>query len=277
MLAVTFILLIHNGLALTTIVVGNCAVGDYQFDDLYEALKEASNHTDVNIVICDDQELRWGRSVYVDDFWMSGGTITSDGERIRIVGDDVVIRDVNFIGTRLQIVATGDVLLENIRSSVPDYRYCIELNTTTDITLNKVTVSSCEYGIYVERADELNVWSVYTEDETEALKIDTQNVTTVYLNPVKIVEERIIEKIVEKNIPITEIEYRVPPELQKELDRCKELVGILQDKKSELERKVYALTNKLADAEKQKVYPDTWAVMGVLVAGLAVGYVLGRM
>jgi len=260
-----------------TVVVGDCAEGEYRFDNLYDALREADGHGDVNIIVCGERELRWGRTVHVDDLWMGGGTVRSEGEKIRIVGDEIVIEDLNAVGTRLKITATGDVLLKNVHFSAPGYRYCVEINATGDVTLDNVTLSGCEYGVHVRRADELNAWRVLVEGPTEALKIEGKNVERIYMNPVEVVKEIVVEKIVERNVPVREITYTVPPEIREELHSCKQLVAVLHRKKGELERKVHELTAKASSGDVRKAYPDVWAAAGILALGLGAGYLLGRM
>ncbi len=268
---------IHNALA-TTIVVGNCVEGDYEFNDLLDALEEAEDHSDVNLFICGVQELERGKTIHVNDLIINGGTIVSNGDRLRIYGDDIVLKDLNVIDTKIKVIARGDIDVENVNISLPEgWKYCIDVNAEGDVTLIDTNVSGCDYGVYVEWADELNIWSVYTGGKTTAVHFEPENVNDVYMNPVRVVVEKIVEKNVERNVPVQEIVYRVPPEIQKDLDSCRELVGILQKKKNDLENRVAELTVKLADAEKARTYPDMWVVVGVALLGIAVGYLLGRM
>ena len=270
-------MLIHNAFA-TTIIVGDCAKGDYEFNDLLDALGEAEDHSDVNLFICGVQELERGRTIHVNDLTINGGTIVSKEDHLRIYGDDIVLKDLNVIDTRIKIIAGGDVIVENVNISLPEgWKYCIDVNAEGDVTLVDTHVSGCDYGTYVERADELNIWSVYTDGKTTAVHFEPENVNGVYMNPVRVVVEKVIEKTVERNVPVQEVVYRVPPEIQKDLDSCRELVGILQRKKSDLENRVAELTVKLADAEKVRTYPDMWVVVGVALLGIALGYLLGRM
>ncbi len=278
LLILALAIVIHNAFAITTIVVGDCAKGDYEFNNLLDALEEAEDHSDVNILVCGTRELEHGKTIHVNDIVISGGEIKSDEERLRIYGDDITLSDVNFIHTRIVVVSEGTVTLKNVSTTLPEgWSYCIDLNTEGDVHVIDVHVSGCRYGVYVRRAKELNVWSVFTEDGTTAIRFEPQNVDDVYLNPIKVVEERVVERAVEKNIPVREVVYRVPPEIQRELESCEELVSILQRKKSDLEGRVAELTEKLEDAKKAKTYPEIWTAIGLLVLGLAVGYVAGRM
>lgn len=271
------VMILTTAAAATTIVVGGCASGDYEFNDLYEALREADGRGDVNIIICGAQELERGTTVEARDITITGGTVTSDYERIRLHGDTVRIQDVNLINTRLYVVAEGDIVVKNVRSSVEGYTYCLELNAGGDVTLDDLHVAACNYGVHVLGADELNVWSVYTDGETEAVRFDPENVRDVTLNPIKTIEERVVEKVVEKNVPVREVVYWIPPEVSRELEGCQELVALLQKKKGELEEKVAQLYKELDEAESGRAYPDIWALAGIALAGIVVGYLLGRI
>jgi len=276
-LALLLLSMVPGSLALT-LVVGGCARGDYEYNTLWEALEAAEGHTDVNIYICGSQELELSKTIHVGDITINGGEITSNERKITIYGDDVVLRDVNFHYTRVYVVATGDVHLQHVWADMPaDWRYCIDVNAQGDVTVDGVHVSGCEYGLYVERADDLNVWEVYTDGSTVAIYFDPQRVDRVFLNPIKVIEEHIVEKIVEKNVPVLEIVYRVPPELQKELDSCRELVGILQEKKSRCENELTQCKVELSKTRSASPYPDPWVAIGILVLGTVAGYLLGRI
>ncbi len=269
--------LIHNALA-TTIVVGTCAKGDYEFNDLYQAIMEAEDHWDSNVVICGVQKLETGITIRAHDVTIGGGMIQSNDDRITIYGDDVTLQDLNLERTRIRIVADGDVLLRGVNSYLsPDWRYCIDVNAEGAVTIDGLRAGGCEYGVQIRKAGELNVWRIYVEGNTTALLLDPANIERIVLNPVERIVERTVEKVVERNVPVKEIAYRVPPELSEELESCQQLVGVLQKKKDDLQRKVFKLQEELDEMGSQRTYPDVWAGIGLISLGLAVGYLLGRM
>ena len=129
------------------IVVGDCAEGDYHFDDVYDALKRATKHKEVNIIICNVRELERDVALRADRVWISGGKITSEDARLTITGNRVAVTDLNLSNVFLNVSAK-EVLLRNVSSALRGKDRCIEVNSTVAV-IDNVKTSGCDEGVRV--------------------------------------------------------------------------------------------------------------------------------
>ena len=263
--------------AATTIVVGTCAHGDYEFNDIYDALREAENHWDANVWICGTKRLDSYFSLDGEDVTIGGGTIISNGDTLRINAVNVTVRDMNMNNTYLSIVAKGNVAMEDVNLSPPNgYYYCADVNAGGDFTINGVRLNNCTEGIRISGADDLNVWGLHSNEE--CLKILPRAVRgTIYLYPAEKIVTKTVEKIVEKNVPVETTKYVVPPEIQEKLANCEKTVAALVKKKSELENRLNELEAKAKQTNRELTETPWQNYVAIIVIGLGAGYLLGRM
>ncbi len=270
------ILVMHTVVA-TTIVVGTCVQGDYEFNSLYDALREAEDHSDVNVWICGTKWLDSYFSLDGENVTIGGGTITSNGDTLRVNARNVTLMDMNVENTFLKILARNDVTLKDVNLSPPeDYRYCADINAEGDVLLDVVTLRNCTEGIKISRADDLNVWGVYTE--SEGVKILPGAVRgTIYLNPAERIITKTVEQVVERNVPVETVKYVVPAEIREKLSSCESTVAALVKERSELKNKISELEAQAEQTNKENAETPWQNYVALAIIGLATGYLLGRM
>ncbi len=270
-------LLLLKSVAAATIVVGNCAHGDYEFNSLYDALREAEDHWDVNVWICGVKRLDSYFSLDGEDVTIGGGTITSNGDTLRINAGNVTLTDLNVENTFLKIVARSEVTLKDVNMNPPEgYYYCADINAGGDVTINGAGLNTCAEGMKISGADDLNVWKLYSK--SEGLKILPGAVRgTIYLNPAEKIVTKTVERVIEKNVPVETVKYVVPAEIKEKLSNCEKTVATLVKKKSELESKVSELEARAEQTNKENAETPWQNSVAIVVTGLGVGYLLGRM
>ncbi len=270
-------ILVLRTVAATTIVVGNCAHGDYEFNSLYDALQEAEHHWDVDLWICGVKRLDSYFSLDGEDIMIGGGTITSNGNTLRINAVSVTLEDMNAVNTYVSIGAKGDVVIKDVNMNPPEgYSYCADVNAEGDVTLDGVHVRDCDEGIRISGANDLNVWRMYSE--SGGVKILPGAVRgTIYLHPVEKIVTKTVERIVERNVPVETIKYVIPPEIQEKLANCEKTVASLVKKKSKLENRLSELEGKVERTNRENAETPWQNYVAMIVVGLGVGYLLGRM
>ncbi|NPA77139.1 MAG: hypothetical protein GXN93_05310 [Candidatus Diapherotrites archaeon] len=273
------LLALGTAYATTTIVVGTCAHGDYEFNDLHAALNEAGNHSDVNIWICGTRELDSYESLSTDYITIGGGTIKSNNDTLVLNAINVDVNDLNVANILLRITAKGNATLTDVNMVGNGYYiYCADVNAGGDVTIDDVNVAGCPYGVLIRGADDLNAWSIYSGEHTVALKILPGAVRgTTYVHAALMPVVKTVTKIVEKNVPVQETVYRVPPEIYEKLKSCEKSVAALAKQRTELLNKINELESEVSRTNSQEVQTPWINIVGAAVAALAVGYLLGRI
>ncbi len=271
-------MLLGTAAAETTIVVGDCANGEYHYSTLFQALQEAQRHYDVNVVVCGEANIGAYTSVKTGRITIYGGTIWSNDDVLNIDADSVRLENVRFVNTLVIARSREDVRIDDVNAEGDGhYNYCIDVNAGGNVTVNGLNVSGCDYGIHIRGASELNLWKITAGKNTVAVLVAGKDVRgNILINPVERIVEKTIVKTVEKNVPVPVTKYVVPPELAEKIQACERNVKALVAQKKVLEEKLSETEAKLPVNEQAG--GGAWEnSLAVAVAGLAVGYLLGRI